>query len=243
MTPEGLLHAINAARLRALPGAREFELRYAIAPLQRLVAAGPAEQQQLEPTLFDPAPLEVPRTGYWTPGKAAFWSLILAGGLFAWAWDRGLDEAWEEFQLRRRVRQRREGRRAFSMAENVDDILSLLMIRGARDMSRDADAAKAGEQQLGWRRLDAADAAAGGAAAAAGGAGGAAAVVVDAVSGQSVEVSTAAAAVEPPAFAAGVVVDVESQSVGGGGQQQPQSQGSTDTQQQVQEQQQSDQQR
>ena len=136
---------------------KQYELQYAVTPLQRLVAAPrQADGMQLEPTLFDPAPLDVPKPGYWGPSKVVFWGLILLGAVAAWAWDAGLDDRWEAFQLTRRVRQRREGKRKFSMAENMDDILQLLMIKGIQDLQDQRVVETTGEQQLGWRRLDAA---------------------------------------------------------------------------------------
>ncbi|KAI8462631.1 MAG: hypothetical protein J3K34DRAFT_462828 [Monoraphidium minutum] len=183
MTAEGLLHAINAARLRALPGSRPYELRYGVAPLQRAVVGGgggggggggapfalgqpPQAAQgaaQLgEPATFAPTPLAAPRAGgLWGPGRALLWGGLLGASLLAWAWDAGLDDRWEAWRLARRVRARRDGRRSFTLAENMDDILQLLLIKGARDLQQDLGGG-AGDQRLGWRRLDAAGSGGGG---------------------------------------------------------------------------------
>jgi hypothetical protein len=150
MTAEGLLRAINAARLRALPEARAYELRHDVAPLPLTVAAGLAE-----PALIDPTPLAAPRAAstYWGPGKAGVWGVLLGVALLFWAWDAFLEDRWEALQLERRLRARREGRRTFSAAENLDLALQLLMIRGARQVEEQR--AAAAEQELGWRPLNA----------------------------------------------------------------------------------------
>jgi hypothetical protein len=167
MTAEGLLRAINSARLRALPGSRPYELRHSVAPLERALEGleqqqqqqqgqqQGQQQQQQEPAFLTPTPLVVPRaSGYWGPGKAALWGLLLGAATLAWAWDAFLEDRVEAWRLARRLRQRREGRRRFTLQENLDDILELLLAAGARDLEREVTRSSADEQQLGWRRLD-----------------------------------------------------------------------------------------
>ena len=152
MTAEGLLRAVNKARERALPGARRYELRHDVAPLQRagLAASEGAARADGGGVFIAPTPLVPPRSTYWGPGKAALWGAMLAASLLMFAWDRGLDERWEAFQLARRVRARKEGRLG---ALPVEDVLSLLLLRGVRDAEQQQ--AAVGDQQLGWRPLGA----------------------------------------------------------------------------------------
>jgi hypothetical protein len=170
LSPRALLAAINALRARALPGARPYELRHGVDPLARPLdgaATVLADRGGLqEVAVLDTVPLTPPAPGYWGPGKAALWAGLLGVSLLFWAWDAGLGDRWEAWQLARRVRLRREGKRAFSAAENVDDILSLLLARGVRDAA-EAAADRSGDQRLGWRRLPREDTAAATAAAAA----------------------------------------------------------------------------
>jgi hypothetical protein len=105
----------------------------------------------VEVALLDTVRLEPPRPGYWGPGKAALWALLLGASLLAWAWDARWEERWEAWQLARRIKQRREGKRSFSAIENLDDILSLLLSRGVADAA--ARAKNTTDQQLGWQPL------------------------------------------------------------------------------------------
>lgn len=162
MTAEGLLSAVNKARLRALPDARPFELRHAVAPLQRFGAVEGATGSDVASGVgvggvgffVSPTPLVAPRDGYWTGGKVALWSGMLLLSALMFAWDRGLDERWEAFQLARRVRARRRkqgGDGAGGSDLGEDDLVSLLLLQGARDYREQAAAVK--DQQLGWRPL------------------------------------------------------------------------------------------
>jgi hypothetical protein len=109
------------------------------------------ESGMVEVALLDTVRLEPPRPGYWGPGKAALWALLLGASLLAWAWDARWEERWEAWQLARRIKQRREGKRSFSAIENLDDILSLLLSRGVADAA--ARAKNTTDQQLGWQPL------------------------------------------------------------------------------------------
>jgi hypothetical protein len=162
MSAEGLLRAVNALRARALAGARPYELKYAGPGAEPLPRDAATLAPAAEPTLLDPTPLVVSSSGarigggtggYWTPGKALFWGAVLGtAALFYW-WDVALAERWEAMQLKRRIRQRREGKRRFSAAETFDDILELLLLKGAADAAEEAKRrAEASSLQLGWQR-------------------------------------------------------------------------------------------
>ena len=137
-----------------MPGAEAYELRASVTPLQRMVAATPAgEADASAAVLVDATPLRVPQASYWTTGKVALWGGLLAASLLAWAWEAVLEDRWEAWRLRRRMRQRREGKRSFTMQENLDDIIQLLLAKGVQDMQAAAEVEQ--DQELGWRRMDA----------------------------------------------------------------------------------------
>jgi hypothetical protein len=65
-------------------------------------------------------------TGYWTQGRAAFWGGLLLCSLLLLAWDLKLADAWEDWCLARRQAARARGKK-FSVQENLDDMVSLMM--------------------------------------------------------------------------------------------------------------------
>jgi hypothetical protein len=65
-------------------------------------------------------------TGYWTQGRAAFWGGLLLCSLLLLAWDLKLADAWEDWCLARRQAARARGQK-FSVQENLDDMVSLMM--------------------------------------------------------------------------------------------------------------------
>jgi hypothetical protein len=91
-------------------------------------------------------------TGYWTQGRAAFWGGLLLCSLLLLAWDLKLADAWEDWCLARRQAARARGKK-FSVQENLDDMVSLIMnglqqrVTGVTAAAADGDDGAAAKQR------------------------------------------------------------------------------------------------
>lgn len=73
-------------------------------------------------------PLQVGAGGYWTQGKIAFWAWVVFLGVVGYVWDTRLASVWDDWCLARRQAARQQGRK-FTLQENVDDFVALLLQR------------------------------------------------------------------------------------------------------------------
>ena len=163
-TAEGLLAAVNKARQRSLRDAPDFELIEAYTPIglsgqQAAAAAARATAiaeaqlssnsqqqqqrqwwQQQQQAGVKATPLATGSAGYWTPGKAAFWGVVVVFSVLGYCWDRWLADEWEGWCLERRQVARQRGRK-FTVQENFEDLMQVLMNRKIAE----AEAAASGE--------------------------------------------------------------------------------------------------
>jgi hypothetical protein len=99
--------AATCARLRRSGGPRWLRVRGSGG---RAAATELSERTPAAPASQTPPSRVPPQSGYWTPGKAAFWSGVALLSVALWAWDKWGDDWWDAWRLRVRQRERARGK-------------------------------------------------------------------------------------------------------------------------------------